>query len=73
VAGVFADWVARIQDVIARAQAAGQVRDDLPPKQLAEFVVAVIEGGIMQSRLHKDEGPLARCLDTLRATLALRV
>lgn len=71
VAEVFADWVARIQDVVARAQAVGQIRNDLPPEQLAEFVVAAIEGGIMQSRLHKDEGPLARCLDALRATLEL--
>jgi TetR/AcrR family transcriptional repressor of nem operon len=73
VAEVFSDWVARIRDVVAEAQDFGQVRSDLPPEQLAEFVVSAIEGGIMQSRLHKDEGPLARCLDTLRVTLALQL
>lgn len=70
---VFADWIIKIQDVIAKAQATGQVRDDLSPKQLAEFVVAVLEGGIMQSRLNKEEGPMARCLDALRTVLALRI
>ena len=50
----------------------GQVRQDLPADHLAELVVAAIEGGIMQTRLRKDEGPLARALKTLRVLLELK-
>lgn len=73
VADVFTDWVAKLQRQIVLAQEVGQIRNDLPSEHLAELVVAVLEGGIMQSRLHKDEGPLARCLDTLRTMLTLRI
>ncbi len=49
-----------------------KVRDNLLAYQLAEFVVETIEGGTMQSHLTKDEGPMARCLEAMRATLQLR-
>lgn len=70
---VFTEWIARLHETIAAAQAAGQVRRDLPAAQLAELVVIAIEGGIMQARLNKVEGPLARALDTLRVLLELRI
>ncbi|MEZ4601245.1 MAG: TetR family transcriptional regulator C-terminal domain-containing protein [Syntrophotaleaceae bacterium] len=73
VAGIFADWISRIQKVVESAQETGQVRSDLPARELAEFVVAAVEGGIMQARLIKDEKPMARCLDVLRTTLELRI
>jgi TetR/AcrR family transcriptional repressor of nem operon len=73
VAGVFDEWIGKIESKIAEAQQAGQVRRDLPARDLAELVVATVEGGIMQARLQKAEGPLSRALDTLRALLALKV
>jgi len=73
VAGVFVEWIGKIQNKIAEAQEAGQVRRDLPAQHLAELVVATVEGGIMQARLQKAEGPLSRALDTLRTLLALKV
>lgn len=72
VSEVFTEWIGKVQAVIAAAQATGQVRQDLPADHLAELVVVTIEGGIMQSRLKKDEGPLARALDTLRVLLELK-
>ncbi len=71
VAGVFDAWISRIAHQIERAQQAGQLRDDLPPRELAEMVVATVEGGIMQARLLKSEAPLQHTLDTLRKILAL--
>lgn len=57
---------------IAEAQQAGQVRRDLPARDLAELVVATVAGGIMQARLQKkNEGPMSRALDTLRVRLDL--
>jgi len=72
VSELFAAWIDRLRQTIAAAQAAGQVRKDLPAAQLAELTVAALEGGVMQSRLSKQEGPLARTLETLQALLALR-
>jgi TetR/AcrR family transcriptional repressor of nem operon len=72
VGAVFAEWIGKLQDTIEAAQASGEVRRDLPAFQLAELVVEVIEGGIMQSRLTKDEGPLARAFDSLRVLLGLK-
>ena len=72
VSEVFAEWIGKLQETIAAAQARGQVRRDLPASQLAELVVATIEGGIMQSRLKKEEGPLQRAFESLRVLLELK-
>ena len=69
VAEVFDEWIAQIEAVIAAGQAEGQFRADAPACQLAGHVVAAIEGGVMQSRLRKAEGPLKSVLDSLEALL----
>jgi TetR/AcrR family transcriptional repressor of nem operon len=69
---VFAEWIARLAEVVSAAQVAGQIRADIPAEDLAELVVASIEGGIMQSRLLKSETPLKRALDTLRTVLGMQ-
>lgn len=71
VSEVFAEWTLKLQATIEAAQDCGQVRHDLPASDLAELVVATIEGSIMQSRLKKEEGPLQRALDALRLLLDL--
>ena len=70
---VFAEWIDKLRTTIAAAQASGQVRHDLPADHLAELLVITIEGGIMQARLKKAEGPLARALMTLRVLLNLKI
>ena len=69
---VFAEWIDKLQKTIAAAQSVAQVRQDLPADQLAELVVIIIEGGIMQARLNKAEGALTRALGTLRVLLELQ-
>lgn len=69
---VFTEWIETLHKTIAAAQAAEQVRRDLSAATLAELVVVAIEGGIMQTRLQKAEGPLARTLDSLRVLLELK-
>lgn len=69
VASVFDKWSNKIKKVILAAQTDGQIRDDMPARDLAEMVVATIEGGIMLSRLRKDERPLRICLDSLKELL----
>jgi TetR/AcrR family transcriptional regulator, transcriptional repressor for nem operon len=70
VAQVFARWQEKVRIVIAAAQKTGQLRIDLPAETLALLVVSTIEGGIMLSRLRKEEEPLRSCLDSLRSLLA---
>lgn len=72
VSEVFARWTDTIRDVVADAQAGGQIRNDMPPQALAQFVISAIEGGIMLSRLQKNEEPLSRTLDSLRILLELK-
>lgn len=62
---VFREWSDRLSRVIATAQKNNEVRDDANASDLALFVVAAIEGGIMLSRLRKDEKPMRTCLALL--------
>lgn len=70
---VFDEWISRVASVVAGAQKRGQIRTDINDEALAKHIIATIEGGIMMSRLKKDERPMRECLDTLRITLDLRV
>ena len=71
VAGVFDAWIGKVAYQVEQAQQQGQLRNDLPSRELAEMVVATVEGGIMQARLLKSEAPLRHTLDTLRKVLGL--
>jgi len=70
---VFTEWVHKLGQQIILTQEAEQIRTDISAGELAEMVVATIEGGIMQSRLQKSEMPLKRSLDTLRKILELKI
>jgi hypothetical protein len=72
VSDVFAAWMGMIEEVITEAQQCGQVRGDMQAAALATQTVAIIEGGIMLSRLNKDAGPLRNCLNGLRQMLQVR-
>jgi TetR/AcrR family transcriptional repressor of nem operon len=69
VSNVFEDWTARIQEVVSAARESGEVRGDLSSEAIARHIVFAIEGGIMLSRLKKEETPLKDCLETLRELL----
>lgn len=70
---VFDEWIRRLDVAVADAQKMGQIRADIGSEALAKHIIATIEGGIMMSRLKKDERPMRECLETLRITLDLRV
>jgi len=70
--GVFEDWIARLQEVLAAAQQAGEVRRDLAAESLARHMVAVTEGGIMLARLKKSDHSLRTCFETLKAFLGMQ-
>ena len=66
---VFDEWVAMLKDVVVAAQKAGEIRTDFSANNLAVQIVATIEGGIMLSRLKKNEEPMRQCLEILRRVL----
>jgi len=70
---VFIKWIGKLEQKIASAQVDEQIRTDISAGELAEMVVATIEGGIMQSRLQKSAAPLERSLETLRRVLELKI
>lgn len=70
---VFDEWISKIAVAVSGAQKNGQIRTDISSDALAKHIIATIEGGIMMSRLKKDERPMRECLETLRITLDLRV
>jgi TetR/AcrR family transcriptional repressor of nem operon len=72
VARVFDDWIVKIQEVVAAAQESGEVRCDLSAEAIARHIVFAIEGGIMLTRLKKEEAPIKSCLDALRGLLYLQ-
>ncbi len=67
---VFATWAAKVERVVRAGQNAGEIRNDVPAAALAKSIVAVVEGGIMLSRLTKREGAMKECLSAMRAMLA---
>ncbi|MGA2150625.1 MAG: TetR/AcrR family transcriptional regulator [Geobacteraceae bacterium] len=69
---VFDQWIGKIEKIVVAAQEKGELRNDIPGNALARNIVAVIEGGIMMSRVKKDEVPLRECLEVLRKTLDLK-
>jgi TetR/AcrR family transcriptional repressor of nem operon len=69
---VFDQWINKIEKIVVAAQEKGEMRGDITGNALARNIVAVIEGGIMMSRVKKDEVPLRECLAVLRKTLELK-
>lgn len=69
---LFAEWAERIKNVVKAAQAAGQVRPDMPSDLIARHIIMSVEGGIMLSRLEKSEEPLKNCINSLRLLSGLK-
>lgn len=66
VQNVFDRWIDRLKEIIEKGQKSGKISKIFPPDSFSQFIVATIEGGIMQSRLKKDGKPLRECLYNLR-------
>ncbi|MFW5923138.1 MAG: TetR/AcrR family transcriptional regulator [Planctomycetota bacterium] len=67
---VFDRWAKLLGPVIEEGQKKGQIRADMPADDLAYHVIAVLEGGIMQSRLRKDATIFNSNVECLKRFLA---
>lgn len=66
---IFDEWTARLERVIARGQTDGTIRNGFNAPFLAGQIIAVLEGGIMLSRLAKKPEPLRDSILFLRRIL----
>jgi TetR/AcrR family transcriptional regulator, transcriptional repressor for nem operon len=60
----FDGWVAEVQACLDAART--RLPADIDTKQLATFVLTVMEGGVMQSRTHRTLAAFDACVATLR-------
>src|SRR5215475_15751814 len=54
----FSTWSAMVANVIAEAQAEGQISKDLPASTLAAFILNGREGALVRARVDKSKAPL---------------
>ncbi|HEY6814403.1 MAG TPA: TetR/AcrR family transcriptional regulator [Croceibacterium sp.] len=65
----FAGWVGAIERCLA--DAGERLPPDLDRRAMAEFVLTTMEGGVMQTRTHRDVGHFDRGVATLRDHFAM--
>ncbi|MBU0967767.1 MAG: TetR/AcrR family transcriptional regulator [Proteobacteria bacterium] len=66
---VFTTWTQKLAILLEEAGENTIPVSRVPPRQLAKTLVAVIEGGIMMSRVSKSKADLEDCLGTLQIML----
>ncbi len=55
---IFAHWVVPFRRCVAEAQAAGSIRNPLPPAVLADFILAAWHGAILRMKIERNREPL---------------
>ncbi len=70
-AGIFAEWRAKLTEALSRSQLSGRVREDFEPSALAQFLVAALEGAILLTKVTRDIQIMERCVEQLKQHVAL--
>ena len=60
VAKALRSWMNRLEAIVEEARQRGEARRDADPKQIATLIVASLEGGLMVSRLQRNDDALRR-------------
>ncbi len=66
---VFEAWKERLREILVAAQKIGQIRQDLDPGSLAQFIVANVEGAILLGKVKKDPSVLSECFQHVMSYL----
>ena len=66
----FADWRRRIGAIVQDGKDAGQIGADVDPAELADTLIASLEGALVLSRLDNSKVPLRRVQRALRRIVA---
>ena len=67
--GIFADWLRPFLAVVVDAQRSGELRDDLSPEEVAEFLLASWHGAILRMKVERSDEPLKRFRRIIEVTL----
>ena len=70
-ARTFAEWRARLTEVLVRAQAAGHLRVERDPETIAQFLLAGLEGAILLTKVTKDISVMERCVEELKEHMTM--
>ncbi len=68
---IFDHWKQTLADLIRQACETGEIKLDMDPEHLALHMVAVIEGGIMMSKVSKNGNDLRQSLTSLRLIMGI--
>ena len=66
---LFQTWRKPMADCLEQAQAEGDLRTDLDPDTLADFLLAAWQGAMMRMKVGRDPAPLRGYLDIVTRTL----
>ena len=67
IAAGFEQWSAAISDGLRALHAAGHLRADLDPDDLAVTLLAAVQGGLLLAQVQRDTRPLETAVDTVLA------
>jgi TetR/AcrR family transcriptional repressor of nem operon len=70
-AEVFSAWQDRMTQALREAQELGHVGAECEPANVAQFLVASLEGAILMTKLTKDIAVMERCVEELERYLTL--
>lgn len=59
-AAIYEEWLTPFADCIAQAQRAGELADDFPPRELADFLLSSWQGAILRMKVERSAAPLER-------------
>ncbi len=69
---IFSYWTKRLEDELQQASDMGLLKSHVPPSSLATAIVAILEGGIMLSRVYKNRTELADCIVVIRSLIEIK-
>ncbi|MBU1419718.1 MAG: TetR/AcrR family transcriptional regulator [Proteobacteria bacterium] len=69
---IFSHWTKRIEHELQRATDLGLLNPPVPPDSLATAIVAILEGGIMLSRVYKNKNKLEDCILVIRSLIEFK-
>ena len=70
-ASAFDRWQAPLTEGLAHMREQGVLRPDCDPAQLADLIMAALQGGLLLAQVRRDPAQLGRALDGARAALRL--
>ncbi|WP_457576025.1 TetR/AcrR family transcriptional regulator [Desulfomarina sp.] len=66
---VFGHWTEKLRTELQKAEESGQLSGKLNVEALATSIVAILEGGIMLSRVYENRQALEKCILTIKILL----